>query len=198
MKRILLLSALLAARLAAQTVDSATLPQKAVREKLPAYSAEEHTRAVAEEEARLAARAAAKAAADADPDLVVLAPMTVMEKAIQRMNEDSLYRKGAHDKELVKRELSGFDRYFLNRYTLALPLPGGISVGIGNSKTPAERARDAYLERKKRLYKEQLGRLAQAVATEDPREARALRKELRNEPTTGQPITYEWRSGSQR
>lgn len=197
MKRILLFAAALTGgtSLLAGAPDSAA--RQAVRAKLPAFSAEEHARATAEEAARMAARAAARAAAAADPDLVVLPPMTVIEKAILRMNEDSLYRKGAYDKELIKRELSGFDRYFLNRYTLALPLPG-FSIGISGSQTPAQRAREAYLERQNRLAKERINRMSRLVAAEDPAEARALRKVLRDEPTTGRPITYDWRPTNMR
>lgn len=197
MKYFFLAAAVLAAGPSMLFAESASAPQQAVRAKLPNFSAEEHARAVVEEADRMAARAAAKAAAAADPDLVVLPPMTVIEKAILRMNEDSLYRKGAHDKELVKRELSGFDRYFLNRYTLALPLPG-ISIGIGGSQSLEMRAREAYLERQNRLAKERISRQARLLDTEDPKESRALRKVLRDEPTTGRPITYDWRPTNMR
>lgn len=193
MKRLLILPVLLATAL---PLPAESTMRRAVRDKLPAYSAEEHDRAAVEAAALAAARATAKAAADADPELVVLAPFTVQERALQRMAEDSLYQKGAYDKELVKRELSTFDRCFLNRYTLALPLPGGIAIGGG--MTQAQRAREAYLERKNRLYKERINGLARLVAGVDPAEARALRRDLRNEPTTGRPIVFDPRPINQR
>lgn len=193
MKRLLLLPVLLATAL---PLRAESTMRQAVRDKLPAYSAEQHDQATAEAAALTAARATAQAAAAADPEMVVLAPFTVQERALQRMAEDSLYQKGAHDKELVKRELSTFDRTFLNRYTLALPLPGGISIGGG--MTPAQRAREAYLERKNRLYKERIQGLARRVAMIDSEEARSLRRDLRNEPTTGQPIRFDPRPINQR
>ncbi len=144
-------------------------PAEALRAKLPDYSPAEHDRAVAEEEAKAKARAEALAAAAADPDLVILPDMTVMEKQQQRMAEESLYRKGAYDKELVKRELSEFDRYFLNRFTLPL---------IGISKEA--RAREAYLARKNAELQDRMARLNRMVAKLDEREAREFRDVLRD------------------
>lgn len=144
-------------------------PKQAVREQLPAYSPAEHDRAVTEEEARAASRAAAKAAGDADPDMVVLPAMTVEARAVQRMEEDSLYRRGEHDKELVKRELSAFDRSFLNRFTVPF---------IGVSKEA--RAREAYLARKNAEQQERMGRLARLVEADTPAEAREFRSVLRD------------------
>ena len=166
MKRLLLPTVLLAAGLSAFATPS---PDQAVREKLPAYSAEEHARVVAEEEAREKARAAARAAAAADPDLVVLPDMTVIEKAERRMAEESLYRKGAYDKELVKRELSAFDRYFLNRFTIPV---------LGVSKEA--RARQAYLDRKNSELQNRMARLNDLVSELDPAEAREFRAVLRD------------------
>lgn len=166
MKRLLLLPALLATGLALQAEPTEPTPRQAVREKLPNYSPEEHDRAVAEQAAREAVRAAAKAAAEADPDLVVLPDMTVMEKAQQKMTEESLYQKGAYDKELVKRELSSFDRNFLNRYNI-----------LGMSKEA--RAREAYLARRNAEMQERLGQLNRMVALQDKTEAREFREVLR-------------------
>lgn len=170
MKRLPLLPVLLlAAGLALQAEPAEPAPRQAVREKLPNYSPEEHDRAVAEQAAREAARAAAKAAAEADPDLVVLPEMTVMEKAQQKMTEESLYRKGAYDKELVKRELSAFDRVFLNRFTVPF---------IGVSKEA--RAREAYLARKNAELQERMAQLNSMVALQDKTEAREFREVLRD------------------
>jgi hypothetical protein len=144
-------------------------PQQQVVARMPAYSPEEHDRLVAEQEATAKAQAEARAAAEADPDLVVLQPMTVIEKAMQKMAEDSLYRKGAFDKELVKRELSAFDRYFLNRFTVPL---------LGISKEA--RAREAYLARSNEEMQDRLSRLNRLVSLIDPDEAREFREELRN------------------
>ncbi len=166
MKRLLLLPILLGAELTAFADPS---PSEVVREKLPAYSPEEHARIVAEEEAREKARAAARAAAEADPDLVVLPDMTVLEKTERRMAEESLYRKGAYDKELVKRELSAFDRYFLNRFTIPF---------LGVSKEA--RARQAYLDRKNAELQDRMARLNRLVSRLDSAEAREFREVLRD------------------
>ena len=169
MKRLLLLSPLLLLGKPMLAGDQTAGPRQAVVEKLPAYSTEEHDRTVAEEAARTAAREAAKTAAAADPNLVVLPDMTVMEKALQRMEEDSLYQKGAYDKELVKRELSSFDRNFLNRYKVPF---------IGVSKEA--RARAAYLARRNAELQDRLARLNRLVALVDPDEARDFHDVLRD------------------
>lgn len=143
--------------------------QQRVLAKLPAYSATEHARLVAEEEAIAKAQAEARAAAEADPDTVVLPPMTVLEKAMQRMEEDSLLHKGAFDKELVKRELTEFDRYFLNRFTIPF---------LGISKEA--RAREAYLGRRNAELQDKLAELTRMVAALDPEEAKDFRADLRD------------------
>ena len=164
MKRLVLPALLLAVPVLADPT-----PREAVREKLPSYSPAEHDRAVAEEEARAKARAAAQAAAAADPDLVILPDMTVIEKQQLRMAEESLYRKGAYDKELVKRELSELDRNFLNRFTIPF-------IGTSNEA----RAREAYLARKNAEQQERLARLNRLVARLDKHEAREFRDVLRD------------------
>lgn len=140
---------------AAETTESAAI-RTSIRSVLPDYSPAEHAKA---ETARAAAAAIAS-----DPDVVVLPPMTVQATTLRWMEEDSLYRRGAFDKELVKRELSTFDRYFLNRFTLPL---------FGISKET--RARQAYLERKNREFHRRVSDLARAVQAIDPAEAAALR-----------------------
>ncbi len=151
--------------LAAGTTQAKTDALDALRQRLPAYSPEEHERLVSEDEARRANDEAARA----DPDLVLLPEMTVMEHTLFRMEEDSLLQKGAFDEELIKRELSAFDRYFLNRYTIPF---------IGVSK--AVRAREAYLARKNEELQNRMARLAGLVARLDPAEAREFREVLRD------------------
>lgn len=177
MKRLLLPPALL---IAGFTAFAEPAPSQAVRERLPDYSPEEHARAVAEEEARTAAQAAAKAAAAADPDLVVLPDMTVLEKAQRQMAEESLYRKGAYDKKLVERELSALDRHFLNRYTIPF-------VGISKEA----RAREAYLARKNADTQARMARLNQLVALDNPAEAREFREVLRDASLDNRNTTKE-------
>jgi hypothetical protein len=138
-----------------------------VRALLPEYAPEAHAKAEAE-------RAAVAAV---DPDVEVLPEFTVVEKAMRQMREDSLYRQGAFDQELVKRELSDFDRYLLNRYTLVLRL-GFFSIGIGTTKEA--RAREAYLARKQRERDEHIQDLADVVSVADPDEGRALRHMVRD------------------
>lgn len=163
----LLATAVLLASTTLVAEDTATTPQQQVIAKLPAYSSEEHGRLAAEQETIAKAQEEAKAAAAADPDTVVLPAMTVLEKAMLRMEEDSLYRKGAFDKELVKRELTVFDRSFLNRYSVPI---------FGVSKE--SRAREAYLRRRNEEMQADYARLAALVAVDDPEEAAAFREDL--------------------
>ena len=169
MKRLLLLPAVLLLWHPLAAGDSSPTAQEELRSKLPNYSPEEHARAVAAKEAEEKAAAEARAAAEADPDLVVLPPMTVIEKTMRRMEEDSLYRKGAFDKELVRRELSEFDRYFLNRFTLPF-------VGVRKET----RARESYLAKKNAEAQERYSRLNRMVAMLDKDEAREFRDVLRD------------------
>lgn len=150
---------------ATATLRGQSNAQDALRQRLPDYSPVEHERLVAEDEARRANEEAARA----DPDMVLLPDMTVMERALFEMEEDSLYRKGARDKELIKRELSAFDRYFLNRYTIPF-------LGVSN----AARAREAYLQRKNAQFQDRMTRLASLVENLDPEEAREFRSMLRD------------------
>ena len=169
MKRLLLLPAILLLWQPLAADDSSPTAQEELRSRLPHYSPEEHARAVAAKEAEEKAAAEARAAAEADPDIVILPPMTVIEKTMRRMEEDSLYRKGAFDKELVKRELSEFDRHFLNRFTVPF-------VGISKEA----RAREAYLARKNAETQDRLSRLNRMVAMVDADEAREFGDVLRD------------------
>ncbi|HLP07679.1 MAG TPA: hypothetical protein VK178_05905 [Opitutaceae bacterium] len=169
MKRFLAVALLISGPLLLAEEEAKPSPRQQVIARMPAYSNEEHERLVAEQEALAKAQAEAKAAAEADPDLVVLQPMTVIERAMQKMEEDSLYMKGAFDKELVKRELTALDRYLLNRFTIPF---------LGISKEA--RARDAYLTRRNAELQDRLTRLNRMVALIDPEEAREFRDDLRN------------------
>jgi len=149
--------------------DDTAVPAVRVQDRIvplfPTYSPEEHAKAEAEK-----AAATAKAL---DPELVVLPEFTVQEKMQRRLAEERLYQQGNYDKELIKRELSEFDRYFLNRFQLGLNL-GFIRIGIGDSKE--NRAREKYLARKRLERDERLKHLASVVAFSDPTEAKELRK----------------------
>jgi hypothetical protein len=169
MKRLILLPAILLLWQPLAAGDSSPTAQEELRSRLPKYSPEEHAKAVAAKEAEEKAAAEAKAAAESDPDLVILPPMTVIEKTMRRMEEESMYRKGAYDKELVKRELSEFDRQFLNRFTIPF---------IGVSKET--RARESYLTQKNAEAQERYSRLNSIVATLDEDEAREFRGVLRD------------------
>jgi len=102
-----------------------------------------------------------------DEDVVVLPVMTVIERQQQKMREEDLYKKGLLDDQLVEKELSTFDRSFLNRYHLPF---------LGMSKEA--RAREIYLERKNREFRESVKRVAGTLAQTDPKEAKRLRAEL--------------------
>jgi len=169
MKRLLLLPAILLLWQPLAADDSSPTAQEELRSRLPKYSPEEHAKAVAAKEAEEKAAAEARAAAEADPDLVVLPPMTVIEKTMRRMEQDSLYRKGAFDKELARRELSEFDRCFLNRFTIPF-------VGVRKET----RAREAYLAKKNAEAQERFSRLNRMVAMLDKDEAREFRDVLRD------------------
>ena len=127
-----------------------------IRSVLPDYSVADHSRAEA-------AKAAAASLAS-DPDVVSMAPVTVQASTLCRLEEGSFYRRGAFDRELVKRELSTFDRCFLNRFTLPL-------FGV----TKEARARQAYLERKDRGFRRCFPGLARPVQATDQTDAAILR-----------------------
>jgi hypothetical protein len=131
----------------------------------PAYSPEEHARAMAEK--------AAVTTAAFDPELIILPEFTVQESFRQRLAEETLYLRGTYDKVLIKRELAEFDRYFLNRFQLGLNL-GFLRIGIGDGNEA--RAREKYLARKRLERDQRLNRLAEVVSTQDPQEARELRR----------------------
>ena len=102
------------------------------------------------------------------PNIVFSPPATAQAGILRRMAEDSLYQRGAFDRELVQRELSVFDRCFLNRFTLPL-----------FSVSKETRARQAYLERKSGEFHDEANAFAGIVQLSDPKEAAALRACLR-------------------
>lgn len=131
--------------------------EQRILEKLPDYDAE----------AAEAAREATSAQPQADEELVVLPEMTVIERQQQRMAEEDLYKKGLRDEQLVRKELSELDRSFLNRYRLPF-------IGMSNGV----RAREIYLLRKNKEFKEQVERTAAILSSTDPQEAKRLRAEM--------------------
>lgn len=112
-----------------------------------------------------------------EDEVVTLPELTVQEKALRKMEDETLYRRGAWDKELVKRELSEFDRLFLNRLTLPL-------LGV----SPEARARALYLERKNREFSTKITSYADALESADPSEARALRTVMIDNARSGQTL----------
>lgn len=101
----------------------------------------------------------------------VLAP-TVVELATRRLAAESLFSRRALDQELVRRELSDFDRFVLNRYPLVAHV-GFVRFGLGS--TNAERARERYQAEEKLARTDEMIRFAAALAAVDPAAARALR-----------------------
>lgn len=152
-------SALLSATPVGATAEETTLStavRAKIRSVLPAYAAP------------LSAQPAANPAAPVRvfhaPHLVLSAPATAQAGIVRRMTEESLYTRGAFDRELVRRELSVFDRCFLNRFTLPL---FGISKEL--------RARAAYRERQNRHFRDEVAAFARIVQLASPSEAAALR-----------------------
>lgn len=112
-----------------------------------------------------------------EEEVVTLPELTVQEKALRKMEDETLYRRGAWDKELVKRELSEFDRFFANRFKLPL---FGISQEV--------RARELYLARKNREFASKVTDYADAIESADPVEAKALRVVMLNNARSGEPL----------
>lgn len=166
----LLLALFAMAGTAANAQEPATPMADQVRAQLPAYDPAVR----AAEERRL--EEARKAGFD-EEEVVTLPELTVQEKSVRRMEEDTLYRRGAWDKELVKRELSEFDRFFLNRFTIPL---------FGISKEA--RARSAYLERKNREFNTRINEYADALESTAPSDAKALRVVMQDNARSGETL----------
>jgi hypothetical protein len=98
------------------------------------------------------------------PNVALSPRATVQERILRRMKADAFYEQGVFDRELVKRELSVLDRYFLNRFTLPL-------FGVSQET----RARQAYLERQHRQFRNEVNAFARVVALTNPQEAASLR-----------------------
>lgn len=109
-----------------------------------------------------------------EAEIVVLPEMTVQEKSLRRMEDETLYRKGAWDKELTKRELSEFDRFLLNRYTLSVGV-GGVSFGIAGAQSAADRAREAYIARKNQEFKDRVNNFSDVLKSTDDKESNELK-----------------------
>ena len=129
-----------------------------IQAKLPSY----------DKEASEAARKKAEMP-QIDDDVVLLPAVTVIQRQEQRMTEQDLYRMGYFDDKLVNQELSGFDRFFLNRYRLPI-------IGVSQRV----RAREKYLERQNSEFRAEVTHIADNVALVDPEGAKALRTALYN------------------
>lgn len=153
---IVLLLPCAAALAAGDTAPVSETAEQRIMEKLPEYDPG-------------AAEAARETAAlsHAGDELVVLPEMTVIERQQRRMAEEDMYKKGLLDEQLVKKELSDLDRSLLNRYRLPF-------IGMSNGA----RARELYLLRKNKEFKEQVERTAAILSSTDPQEAKRLRAGL--------------------
>ena len=82
-----------------------------------------------------------------------------------RLGEGTILGPKAFNEDLAKKNLSGFDRNFLNKFTL--PLFG----------TPAaDRAREEYNLAQKQQFLEDVSTIAKAAEQTDPAAAKALRE----------------------
>lgn len=172
----LALTTALPAVLSAQAATSGETNSK-IRAVTPGYDPAVH----AAEEARKAAQARE------DEDIVVMEEMTVQEKSVRRLEEETLFKKGAWDKELVKREQSELDRYFLNRYTLSVSA-GAFTVGVAGAQSSADRAREAYSERKNREFKERAENYSDVLKSTDEKEASDLKTLMLDTAKSGQRV----------
>lgn len=150
-----------------------------VRDQLPSYDP-----AIRAEEVK---RLEAEKALPEEAEVVTLPELTVQEKSIRRMEDDTLYRRGAWDQELVRRELSEFDRLFLNRFKIPL---------FGVSKEA--RARQAYLERKNQQFEQRLADYADVLQDKDPAEARSLRLVMLDTARSGEVVASNARPSNWR
>ncbi len=150
---------LLSATATGATADESILSPASrakVRSGLPAYSAPVP--------ARLTSNPGAPVTVFHTPNLALSRPATAQTGIVRRMTEESLYARGAFDRELAKRELTVLDRCFLNRFTLPL-------VGISTE----QRARAAYRERQHRRFHDEVTAFARIVQLTSPTDAAAVR-----------------------
>lgn len=132
-----------------------------------------------------------------DEEIVVMEEMTVQEKSLRRLEEESLFKRGAWDKELKKRELSEFDRMLLNRYTAKLTA-GPVSLGIGGAQSAADRAREEYSARKNREFQERANNFSDVLKTTDEKEAAELRTLMLDTAKSGQGMESSAKPGNWR
>ena len=114
---------------------------------------------------QFSAPAEAKPAAESDPDVVELPKMTVKPRARPRLGQIDILGPKAFNEELAKKNLSAFDRSFLNKFTLPL---------FGTSA--AERAREEYNIAQKQQFLSDVMTIARAAELTDPANAKALRE----------------------
>lgn len=122
-----------------------------------------------------------------EDEIVVLEELTVQEKSVRRLEEESLFKRGAWDKELKKRELSELDRLLLNRYTLSANF-GGIGIGVAGAQSAADRAREEYNARKNREFQERAKNFSDVLKTTDEKEANDLRELMIDNARSGQTM----------
>ena len=109
--------------------------------------------------------AAAKPVETPNPDVLELPKMTVKQRPRPRLGEIDILGPKAFNEELAKKNLSAFDRSFLNKFTLPF---FGISA--------ADRAREDYNIAQKRQFMSDVMTIARAAELTDPANAKALRE----------------------
>ena len=98
-------------------------------------------------------------------DVLELPKMTVKPRARPRLGQIDILGPKAFNEELAKKNLSAFDRSFLNKFTLPL---------FGTSA--AERAREEYNIAQKQQFLSDVLTIAKAAEATDPANAKALRE----------------------
>ncbi len=106
-------------------------------------------------------------AATPDPEVLELPKITVRQqpKPRVRLGEGTILGPKAFNEDLAKKNLSGFDRNFLNKFTLPL---------FGTSA--ADRAREEYNLAQKQQFQDDVSTIAKAAEQTDPAAAKALRE----------------------
>ena len=108
---------------------------------------------------------AAKPVEAPNPDVLELPKMTVKQRPRPRLGAIDILGPKAFNEELAKKNLSAFDRSFLNKFTLPL---------FGTSA--AERAREEYNLAQKQQFLSDVLTIAKAAELTDPANAKALRE----------------------
>lgn len=107
----------------------------------------------------------AKPAEEPNTEVLELPKMTVKPRPRPRLGENIILGPKAFNEELAKKNLSTFDRSFLNKFTLPL---FGISA--------ADRAREEYNIVQKQQFMSDVMTIARAAEVADPANAKALRE----------------------